>query len=74
MMTNNIKKYTDDFSTVVERYAEFIMDSMDMKSMEQFVFDTLVHNLTQDYETVEDLIDEIREQYDEDVVNDLAGV
>ena len=73
-MNNNIKKYTDDFSTVVERYAEFIMDSMDLKTMEQFVFDTLVHNLTQDYETVDDLIDEIREQYDEDVVNDLSGV
>ena len=45
-----------------------------MKSMEQFVYDTLVNNLTQDYETVEDLIDEIREQYDEDIANDLAGV
>ena len=63
-----------DFSTVVGNYAQFIMDSMDMKSMEQFVYDTLVNNLTQDYETVEDLIDEIREQYDEDIANDLAGV
>ena len=63
-----------DFSTVVENYAQFILDGMDYKTLEQFAFDTLVNNLTQDYETVEDLIDEIREQYDEDIANDLAGM
>ena len=63
-----------DFSTVVENYAQFILDGMDYKTLEQFAFDTLVNNLTQDYETVEDLIDEIREQYDEEIANDLSGV
>ena len=57
-MTNNAKTWTDDFSGLVEKYAEFVMDSMDMKTMEQFVFDTLVsdyNNLSE-----ENLIEEIR--------------
>ena len=65
---------TPDFSTVVENYAQMILDGMDYKTLEQFAFDTLVNNLTQDYETVEDLLDEIREQYDEEVANDIASI
>ena len=65
---------TPDFSTVVENYAQMILDGMDYKTLEQFAFDCLVDNLTKDYETVEDLLDEIREQYDEETANDLAGV
>ena len=56
-MNNNAKSWTNDLSTLVERYAEQLMDSMDMKTMEQFVFDTLVENLT-NY-THEELITEI---------------
>jgi alcohol dehydrogenase class IV len=66
-MTNNIKSWTDDRSTLVERYAEQIMDGMDMKTMECFVFDTLVENLT-NY-TEEELIAEIRE-YNPDLLED----
>jgi len=66
-MTNNIKTWTDDRSTLVERYAEQIMDGMDMKTMEQFVFDTLVENLT-NY-TEDELIAEIRE-YNPDLLED----
>lgn len=62
---------TPDYSTVVENYARMILDGMDMKTLEQFAFDTLVDNLTKDFETVEDLIDEIRECYDDEVVEDL---
>jgi hypothetical protein len=63
-MTNNIKTWTDDFSTLVERYAEFVMDSMDMKTMEQFVFDTLVQSYNEYSE--EELITEIRDCYDDE--------
>jgi hypothetical protein len=63
-----------DFSTLVENYANFIVDGMDQKSLTQFVFDTLYNTLTTDYETVEDLIDEIRQAYDDDVVNQLIEV
>ena len=66
-MTNNIKSWTNDHSTLVERYAEQIMDGMDMKTMECFVFDTLVENLT-NY-TEEELIAEIRE-YNPDLLED----
>jgi len=62
-MTNNAKSWTNDLSTLVDRYAEQLMDSMDMKTMEQFVFDTLVENLT-NY-THEELISEISDHYPE---------
>ena len=62
-MTNNAKSWTNDLSTLVDRYAEQLMDSMDMKTMEQFVFDTLVENLT-NY-THEELITEISDHYPE---------
>jgi hypothetical protein len=62
-MNNNAKSWTNDLSTLVERYAEQLMDSMDMKTMECFVFDTLVENLT-NY-TEEELITEISDHYPE---------
>ena len=68
-MTNNAKVWTDKFSTIVERYAEQIMDSMDMKTMEQFVFDTLVENLN-NY-TPEELETEISESYGLEIIEDL---
>lgn len=66
-MNNNAKVWTDDFSTLVEKYAEQIMDSMDMKTMEQFVFDTLVDNL-KSY-TPEELIAEVTE-YNPDLLEE----
>ena len=66
-MNNNAKVWTNDLSTLVERYAEQIMDGMDMKTMEQFVFDTLVDNLTNYSE--DELIAEIRE-YNPDLLVD----
>jgi hypothetical protein len=62
-MNNNAKSWTNDLSTLVDRYAEQLMDSMDMKTMEQFVFDTLVENLT-NY-THDELISEISDHYPE---------
>jgi len=67
-MTNNVKTWTDDFSGLVEKYAEHVMDSMDMKTMEQFVFDTLVENLN-NY-TEEELINEVREYYGDEWFED----
>lgn len=65
---NNTKTWTDDFSSLVEKYAEHVMDSMDMKTMEQFVFDTLVDNLNS--YTEEELISEITEYYGEEWFTD----
>ena len=70
MMTNNAKTWTDNFSELVEKYAEFVMDSMDMKTMEQFVFDTLVSSYNEYSE--EELISEIRELYDDEVLESFG--
>lgn len=70
---SKMTEMTPDFSTVVENYAQMILDGMDYKSLEQFALDTLVDNLTKQFETVDELIEEIREVYDDEVANDLVG-
>lgn len=69
-MNNNAKTWTDDFSTLVEKYAEFVMSGMDWKTMEQFVFDTLVASYNEYSE--EELISEILECYDEEVLESFG--
>ena len=69
---SKMTEMTPDFSTVVENYAQMILDGMDYKSLEQFALDTLVDNLTKQFETVDELIEEIREVYDDEVANDLV--
>ena len=70
---NKMTEMTPDYSTVVENYAQMILDGMDYKTLEQFAFETLVENLTKQFETVDELIEEIKEIYDEDVANDLIA-
>ncbi len=53
-----------DRDSVIDSYAQTILDGMDNKSMERFVYDTLVENLT-DY-TNEELATEIVEGYGDD--------
>jgi len=48
---------------LIHSYAQQLLDSMDMNTMECFVYDTLVENLT-DY-TQEELITEIKDYYPE---------
>lgn len=60
-----------DFSTIVENYAQFIIDGMDYKTLEQYAYDMLVDSLTKDYESADELMDEIREQYDEETLESL---
>jgi hypothetical protein len=69
-MSNNAKSWTDDFSTLVEKYSEFVMDGMDMKTMECFVFEKLVECYN-DY-SEEELITEIRESYGDEVLESLG--
>ena len=60
---NNLKSWAET-NNLAEKYAEYVMDSMDMKTMEQFVFDTLYEC----YSTYDDdqLISEITEVYGEE--------
>jgi len=69
-MTNNAYTWTDNFSELCEKYAEHVMDSMDMKTMEQFVFDTL-YECYSTYDE-EQLINEIRELYGDEVLEDFG--
>jgi len=62
-----------DFSKLVESYAQFILDGMDYKTLEVFAFETLVDNLTKDYESPEELAEEIRDQYDEETLQGLLS-
>ena len=48
---------------LIDAYAQQLLDSMDMKTMERFVYDTLVENRT-DY-TEEELITEVTDYYPE---------
>ena len=48
---------------LIDAYAQQLLDSMDMKTMERFVYDTIVENLT-DY-TDEELITEVKDYYPE---------
>ena len=58
-MTDNII----DRDSLQEAYVTSIVDGMDWKSMEQFVYDSLNNNLD-DY-TVEELITEVKDYYPE---------
>ena len=62
-----------DFSKLVESYAWLILDGMDYKTLEIFALETLVDNLTEDYESPEELAEEIRDQYDEETLQDLLA-
>ena len=57
-----------DRDSVIDSYAQTILDGMDNKSMERFVYDTLVENLT-GY-TNEELATEIVENYGNDWFDD----
>jgi hypothetical protein len=50
---------TIDRETLIESYAQQILDGMDMKTMECFVYDTLKDNL-ESY-TDEELVEEVKE-------------
>jgi hypothetical protein len=55
---------------LIDNYAERIVDEMDTKCLMQFVFDTIVENLSHLNE--EDVLNEISYVYDEDVIQELV--
>lgn len=57
-------KEDNDIAMIMDAYANQIVENMDMKTMEQFVFDTIQENL-QSY-SKEELITEITESYGEE--------
>jgi hypothetical protein len=60
----------EQLSTLIENYAQHIVDGMDTKSLESMVFDLLVR----EYETYteEEILGEVEELYGEELVADLV--
>ncbi len=66
--TQAIHQMTFDRDQLVEDYVQQMIESMDYKTMERFVYDTMVENLT-DY-TDEELITEVTE-YSPELLEDV---
>ena len=58
-----------DLFTVNENYANMIIDGMDMDSLCQFAFDSIIANLN-DYNE-DDLSEEVLQNYDEETLHSL---
>ncbi len=57
------------FDQLKREYATLMTDSMDIKSMEQFVFDTIYDNLEMAKE--DELKEDIKDMYGDDVLNEM---
>lgn len=71
---NEILKYnqmTFNREQLIEDYAQQILDGMDMKTMECFVYDTLVSNLSEYND--EELLTEVKE-YNPELLEDVETV
>ena len=56
---------------LIEQYVDLCVDSMDFRSMEEFVRQTLIEDFEQ-IQSRHELIDEIRLSFDEETLNDLV--
>jgi hypothetical protein len=60
------------FDDLVSLYAEKLVDGMDMKTMEQFVYDTIVHNVECMSES--DLINEVANYFDDELPEMIKSI
>lgn len=58
------------YGKLAEAFANYIVETMDMKCLIQFAFDCIIENLPQN---PEDLITEIRDNYDQETLDDLLS-
>ena len=76
--THLLQKMTETNDNIIDRdelqeaYVKSILDGMDWKTMEQFVYDTIDANL--DNYTVEELITEVEDYYPELLQQDKVSV
>jgi len=61
----------EQFDQLKKDYATLMMDSMDLKSMEQFVFDTIYDNLEMAKE--DELKEDIKDLCGDDTLTDLLN-
>lgn len=62
----------EQLNQLKENYTNMIIDGMDMDSLVQFAFDSILENI-KDWDE-EDIKSEILEYYDEEMLNDLMPV
>ena len=60
-------------SNLVENYAQFILDGMDYKTLEQYAYDCLVEDFIKNYDNDEEVAKEIVDLYDQETLDDLKG-
>ena len=70
-MTTTMTLTNTQFDQLKREYATLMMDSMDFKSMEQFVLDTIYDNLEMAEE--DELKEDIKDQYGDDTLTDLLN-
>ena len=56
---------------LIEQYVQLQVDSMDYKSLEQFVYDTIIEDL-REIQSREELCDEIKYSFDEETLDELV--
>jgi hypothetical protein len=59
----------EQLSELIDNYADFIVDSMDMDTLVQFAYESLVAEYNKYSEA--ELLSEIEELYDEETLNNL---
>jgi hypothetical protein len=59
----------DQVQQFIENYAERMVDDMDTKCLMQFVYDTLVENLS--IQSSEDILEQISCCYDDEIIEEL---
>ena len=60
---------SNQLQQITEAYAEAIVDGMDIKTMEQFVFDTIVENMSNDNES--EILGQVSDYYDDEELAEL---
>ena len=67
--TNKMTLSQEQLSQLIQLYAEQVVDSMDVRDLCAFAIDTICDNM--DGMSESDVLQEIRDLYDEEVLNDL---
>ena len=62
---------TEQWDELIEQYTEIIVDGMDWKTMERFVFDTIQESL-REYQSRQDLCDDIQYTFDQELLEELV--
>ena len=62
---------TEQWDKLIEQYTQIIVDGMDWKDMERFVFDTIQRDLNE-YASRQEICDDIQYTFDEELLVELV--